>query len=384
LVITNNHHLPQAKTFIQKFFAAFFCCISSTKKTVYAILFICATSASIAQPTWKVDIDGGVKDEDTKQALEGAKIEIFKGTSVIKTIYSNEKGKFSYLLEPSNSYTFKISCPTYIAKLISVSTENVPDNVEVTDNFLVKMQVSLYKEVPGIDFSVFDKPIGSIFYEKAERNFGFDVDYELSKKVEQLQKEYEKSLKDRLAKDKKDKEAAAKKIQDDLAAAKKTEIEGKKKLANDADAIVKDAKRKAELEEEEKRAAAKKTEKEEFEKNELERKAAIEEKQKKELKGREVQAEKKKEVALKKQAVVEAVKAKPEPIIIPVENIRTSESEGVNYHINHTFVVLNGEEIEYKKIVFSWGGVYHKRSGYDISDLTFRQELRMYGIETPK
>ena len=384
-----------------------------TKIKSIAIVLIVFCVQVFAQPAWKVDIDGGVKDEDTKQPLEGSKIEIYKGSSIIKTIYTNEKGKFRYYLDPNEEYTFKVSFNKYISKLISVSTKNVPEKVDISGNFIVKMQVSLFREVPDIDFSLLDKPIGSIFYEPKENNFGYDVDEVMGQKMEQLQKEYEKKMKDRLAQVKKEQEDAEKKLLADKQAAEKAEKEAAKNAAKASAEAEKEAKKrelqekaekeaqmkaeakaKAELavqeeakkkaENEQERAARKKAEKEAFEQAEIKRKQEAAEKKEREQKLREEAAERIKQNGLSKEKIVKDVIQKKETNIIPVENIRTSQSEGVNYVIYHTFITLLGEEIEYKKIIFTWGGTYHKRAGLDIPNLTYVQELKMYGAEIPK
>jgi CarboxypepD_reg-like domain len=378
--------------------------------SIISLLLIC--THAMAQPTWKVDLDGGVKDEDTKQMLEGAKLEILKGASIVKSFYTNEKGKFQYFLEPNNSYVVKVSYTGYVTKLIAVSTENVPDKVDISGNFIVKMQVSLFREVPGIDFSLLDKPIGSIFYEPRENNFGYDVDASVGERLAQLQKEYEKNMKERVAQAKRDKEDGEKKVIADKLAAERAEKEAKKNAAKQAsDSEREEKKRKADEEKiekekkqakvqnqeteklandsedekkkqnEQERAARKELEKVAYEEAQAKLKLKAEEKKEREIKAKEAVLEKIKEKGLKKQAVVQDVAAKHEVTVIAVENIRTSQSEGVNYTIDHTFVTINGEEIEYKKIVYAWGGTYYKRADLDVPDNTFIQEMKMYGIE---
>ena len=46
-------------------------------KFIYSlgVLMCIFVAQTIAQPAWKVDLGGGIKDEDSKQAIEGAKID---------------------------------------------------------------------------------------------------------------------------------------------------------------------------------------------------------------------------------------------------------------------------------------------------------------------
>jgi flagellar biosynthesis GTPase FlhF len=176
-----------------------------------------------------------------------------------------------------------------------------------------------------------------------------------------------------------EKEAKKRELQEkaEKEAQMKAEAKAKAELA-----VQEEAKKKAENEQE--RAARKKAEKEAFEQAEIKRKQEATEKKEREQKLREEAAERIKQNGLSKEKIVKDVIQKKETNIIPVENIRTSQSEGVNYVIYHTFITLLGEEIEYKKIIFTWGGTYHKRAGLDIPNLTYVQELKMYGAEIPK
>ena len=69
---------------------------------------------------------------------------------------------------------------------------------------------------------------------------------------------------------------------------------------------------------------------------------------------------------------------------IAVDNVRIENLEGQNLKVKLIFITLTGMTIEYKILTYSWGAIYYKRDGMDITDITFHQELKIYGVDPNK
>jgi hypothetical protein len=65
-----------------------------------------------------------------------------------------------------------------------------------------------------------------------------------------------------------------------------------------------------------------------------------------------------------------------------IENVSQTVEEGINYTILHTFCLYNGDPVEFKKISFTWGGVYYKKNNGDLSDLTYYLEMKSVNPES--
>ncbi len=341
--------------------------------------------------SWKVNVDGTVKDEDSKNPIESAKVELYKDTTFIKLIYTSEKGKYAFFLDPDMTYTVKVSMNGYASKLITINTRNVPDDTDVNGSFKVKMQVSLYNLIPGVDFSLLNKPIGSIFYDKDEKNFDYSVDKEMSFKLEQLQANYEKSKKEKAVEVKKPKE------KEPAQEKPKEKVKEEKKVAKEEKPVITDAeyeKRKRDIEEREakqKEAFLKdkeerhKAEKEAFEIQQAKLRAELAEKHERFKKQRDNQLLDARERALKRKKMIEnVISSRKETETVPIQNVRIENVEGTNFKEKLIYVTLMGETIEYKKMAYGWGGTYYKRDGMDITDITFNQELKVYGVDQNK
>ena len=487
-------------------------------KYLLPFLFLLLHLDAFSQKSWKLDVNGNVKDEDTKEAMKGAKIEISKGGALYKTVYADGNGNFAFSLDPDNVYSIKVSIGNYVPKIITISTENTPNDEEVKSNFKAKTEFRIFKRVPDVDFSVLDNPIGSIFFNPDEKQFDYNVvDFDLKQKLEEMKKEIERKKAEKAAQEAAEREAALKKAaytKDSLEKAQlsaklkaqaeaeeaKKKAEAEAKAAEDAkkralaeaeeakrkaaadtaaakeeekrraiaaeEAARLEAKKKAEQEAMEKEAAKKKAEQEELDRIEAKKKALqveqdrIAEKKRQEIAeanriAEEKRAEKQKELdriaekkrqeaeeanriaeekkaaqqeaakaqeAKRQQAIEEeekrvaqmkadyearkAKEAKPAPspvirnepppvrhappvkpiesappeVIVP-DNVRYDEFDYVTYHVRRTFVTVAGVETEYQKIIHQWGGVFYKRDGKDITDGTYKKEMRKYGLK---
>lgn len=393
---------------------------------IWSFLFFLFSASTFGQATIKLEIDGIVKDEETGNPIESSTVEIFSGGSVIKTIITTVTGKFIFDVDPEVEYVLKCSKGKYVSKMVTISTIGINDKIKNDQTFKFPIAVRLFKEMPDLDVSVLNQPIGSIFFDPSAKEFDYNVDKVLKKRLEKLQEEVEKKIKlkaeaEKLKKEKEENEAklnaeleakaAKEKLKNE---AKNAELE-KQKQENASRQMEEEEKRKkAQAIEDEKRQSEnlKKSQKqaeEEAEKKRLQaiedaknekenqRKLALEEeKRKKEEKKKELEEVKKLALEKAKEKIAKKVRKENDSVPIAaagsfyavenpgpvIENVRQTVEEGLNFTIIHTFCLYNGDPIEFKKITFTWGGVYYKKNNNDISDLTYNLEMRSVNPES--
>jgi tetratricopeptide (TPR) repeat protein len=148
-----------------------------------------------AQPKWRLDLDGKVEENGKK--LEGANVKILKNGTEVANLFTSSAGAFKYSLEPNADYMVKVTKPGgYVTKLISISTKNVPSSEDDGSFVPYKLEVTLFKELPGLDVSALKDPVGKVFYIQAKNDFGYDEAYTkaIRAKMEQLIMDLEKQL----------------------------------------------------------------------------------------------------------------------------------------------------------------------------------------------
>jgi len=367
------------------------------RTAVFLILVFFTVVFAFAQPVIKLSIDGIVKDEENGNPLENSTVEIMLNGVVVKTMITTATGKFFFDVDPEIEYVLKCSKGKYVSKMVTISTKGVSEKITISETFKFPIAVRLFKEMPELDVSVLNSPIGAIFFDKSARDFDYTVDKVLKKRLEKLQEEVEKKLKLKAEAERQ------KQLQLEKDAKLNAEIEAKnakeklKEEAKNAElANELEAKAKKEAEEVERKKKENALLDEKSAKEAAKKEAAEEEKRKKEAKEREKQELKqaaiekaKEKIAKKPSKENDSVPVASSNFYIPkkdigpvIENVRQTVEEGLNFTILHTFCLYNGDPVEFKKISFTWGGIYFKKNNGDISDLTYYLEMRSVNPES--
>jgi len=150
----------------------------------------------------------GFVEEDGKPLL-GAKVYVYADDTQIRSVYSDEKGRFEVDLNYDAYYRFEFYKRNYVKKKIEIDATEVPEDDKRFGHEWGGWQVELLRKVPGLDTSIYEFPVAKAVYEEDEANFGFDYSYmhqkeeefkEAEKEQKRLIKEYEKQLKEEEAK----------------------------------------------------------------------------------------------------------------------------------------------------------------------------------------
>jgi hypothetical protein len=330
------------------------------------------------QGQWKLKLDGLVKDEATTKPIENANIDILIGGTSLKSSQTGYSGSFLFEIDPNQELVIRCSKAGYVAKMITLSTSNVND--PTADGYRFFMDIRLFKEMPDLDVSVLNQPIGAIFYSPKEKNFDYTVDKVLKRRLEQLQEEVDRKIKQQVkqakkeqldAEDKAAKELADRKKQEEMAA---KELEKRKQAENNTiKELTKGTQSKPFI-------ASRKTEREE---QEYRRKADLEEEREKirkanlERKDQDARAKAEADEKKKSERAERLKQWNSHKDSVTVQNLRQDTIEGVNYMMLRTRVLLNGKQTEFRRVAYNWGGIYCKHEQIDISDVSYNQLMRM-------
>lgn len=404
----------------------------------WALLNFFQTDFVMAQKgqAFTLEINGIVKDDDNGRAIEGAIVKITTTSGqTVQSSTTTGNGKFKFILDPNKEYLITANKPGYTGKIVSVNTKDVDVNSGTLDYYKFPISISIFKEVPGLDVSVLNSPIGAIFYNQTLKDFDYTADKFLREAMEKMVKDMEKKKKEEEERKRKEEEDLKNKAKNDAkaqaeaeaAARKQAEEDAKNKLKNEAKSKAEaeaEAKRKAAADEEAKRKAAEEAKKQADEeaKRKAKESAAEAEARKKaeadaiaaskreadeaakakaaaqaeaELKKRE-EAKLKAEEEAKARAEAKALEnekrkaeneakrlAAEEAKKIYVKKIEYDSEEGSNYIMTKTIITnTKDEKIVYKKFIYSWGGVYFKKDDADITEQSFITDLKNVVVKT--
>ncbi len=119
-----------------------------------------------------ITISGRVNEEG--QELQNANVLLLNNNIPVTQITTDEIGGFSFTLNTNNQYMLVFSKSGYVSKKILVNTENVPINTSILRSGI---DVELFREIDGVDFSILNQPIGEFFYSPYKKNIDYDKNY---------------------------------------------------------------------------------------------------------------------------------------------------------------------------------------------------------------
>jgi len=139
-----------------------------------------------------VYIYGTVKDYYSSKKIDGVTVTVFKNGSKLMDVRTNASGKYDVNLDYGADYKLVYSKQGLVSKSIAMDTRNVPEEDRVGGHGF-NLEMTLFNDIPGIDFSVLDQPIGKAKYYADKGEVAWDIAYteKVRSEVNRLMKEYE-------------------------------------------------------------------------------------------------------------------------------------------------------------------------------------------------
>jgi tetratricopeptide (TPR) repeat protein len=147
---------------------------------VFFLVLFFSHNHAMAQANWYFAFGGRIEYTDEKKnkdlGLEGASATLIKGGNVVTTVTTGNNGKFSFKLEPASDYIISLTKAGFITKKFAISTKNVPDDRAVHPFAEWNIEVVIFQQYPGVDYSILNNPIAKIVYNPAKEVDDFDYD----------------------------------------------------------------------------------------------------------------------------------------------------------------------------------------------------------------
>ena len=140
--------------------------------------------------------------------LNGVKVEIYKNGKLYKTVQTSAGGKYQVETELGANYKVKFVTGGYVSKFVTINTRGADTEEDRSDQTMI-VDMTLFKDVPGVDFSLLDKnAIGVANFNTESQEPEWDMAYisrmkgqiqalvdRATKKEEELEKEFQDAVK---------------------------------------------------------------------------------------------------------------------------------------------------------------------------------------------
>ncbi len=143
-----------------------------------------------------VYIYGTVKDYYTSKKIDGVTVTVYKNGSKLTEVITNASGKYEVNLDYGADYKLVYSKNGLVSKSIAMDTRNVPEEDRIGGHGF-NLEMTLFGDLPGIDFKVLEQPIGKAQYYPDKGEVAWDIAYteQVRNEVNRLMKEYDARLK---------------------------------------------------------------------------------------------------------------------------------------------------------------------------------------------
>ncbi len=143
-----------------------------------------------------VYVYGTVKDYVSSKKLDGITVTVFKNGGKLAEVVTNASGKYEFNLDYGSDYKLVYSKAGMVSKNIAIDTKNIPEEERVGGHGM-NVEMTLFTELPGIDFSVLQQPIGKAKFDATTKEVTWDLQYteQVRAEIQRLMKEYDEKKK---------------------------------------------------------------------------------------------------------------------------------------------------------------------------------------------
>jgi hypothetical protein len=130
-------------------------------------------SSNVEIRTWKLTSTY----EKEERSLQGAKIVLSKGGSVVEETSTDGNGDFSIMVPPNGDYLLTVSYAGYNTKRFSVNTTGVPDSYNNDKSWKPTFSIGgfiMARAYPGIDYSGLEQPLVKVEWKAKKKVFDHD------------------------------------------------------------------------------------------------------------------------------------------------------------------------------------------------------------------
>lgn len=288
-------------------------------------------SVSKAENFWRLNIEGRLLDHYDNHTINTGIVQVYRNGARLHLITTGKEGQFTFELDREGDYTLICSKPGYFDKKIGLSTKGVSNldrakSADMNSNYKCQVDVALFREVKGVDASVLKESIGNIFFIPEKNNFSFEVNEALEARLEALSKKVDEVIR----------------VQEEAKV-----VQEKQNRMNSimSDAIAKAKERQVNL------------------------------------KNIDSGSETSKKTRVSTKSVDGTGLSGTSDVEPSSAMVKTEVLGGPRCTITKTVINLHDRVTEFREVRYNWGGVYYKKNDADITDLSYKQYMRLYNVK---
>lgn len=143
-----------------------------------------------------VYVYGTVKDYNTSKKLDAVTVTVLKNGVKSNSVVTSANGKYEFNLDYGYEYKLLYEKAGMVGKNVVIDTRGIPEEERV-GGLAMNVEMTLFQDIPGIDYSILDQPIGKSKYDGGQGMLSWDLAYteQMRAELNRLQKEYDEKKK---------------------------------------------------------------------------------------------------------------------------------------------------------------------------------------------
>ena len=148
---------------------------------MHRFLFVAALALSTlvarAQPErFYIRLYGLVTEHFTGEPMKGVLVRVLRDSIPLDEVTTKGNGQYEFFMDRGAAYTIWFSRQDLVTKHVRIDATEIPVFPDVPF-YEMDVQMTLFTWVEGMDYSVFDQPLGEALYKHSVRNLSWNVEY---------------------------------------------------------------------------------------------------------------------------------------------------------------------------------------------------------------
>lgn len=118
----------------------------------------------------------GIIEYHNRIPLPGATLVLYDNGKEVKSLKTDQEGRYNFILEYNKEYILEISKKDMITKRVKYNTVMPP---KAKGGWWVGIPINLYELCPGLDGSVFDEPVAIVRFDQGKKEYEADPAYDI-------------------------------------------------------------------------------------------------------------------------------------------------------------------------------------------------------------
>ena len=129
-------------------------------------------SFSISSQELSIKIKGKITDD--LSAIVDANIIITQNSKLLNKLLTDATGHFSFSVPFGVDYLITVSKDEFVSKKFDINTNGIPPEKSSSNFKVIQADITLFKRMKGVDYSILDQPIIKYSYNAEDEVFDFD------------------------------------------------------------------------------------------------------------------------------------------------------------------------------------------------------------------